>query len=123
MLVNTSKFGSALASQFASSGTSSKPDHAVVLMRRHGFTTQAQSIETAVYRAIYTKINAKAQTDSLAVMKNFGGEERMFDAGDLGLTEDQCDGCSIMNEQFQEKPWKFWVKEVESGRMYVNRLG
>ena len=122
MLVNNSKFGSALASEFASSDSSTSPDHAVVLMRKHGYTTQAQSIETAVYRAIYTKINAKAQTDSLAVLKNFGGEERMFDAGNMGMTEDQCKGCSKMNEQFQEKPWKFWVREVENRGMYVNRL-
>ena len=122
MLVNNQKFGSALASHFASSDSSSSPDHAVVLMRKHGFTTQAHSIETAVYRAIYTKINAKAQSDSLAVLKNFGGEERMFDPGDLGMTEDQCRGCSVMNEQYQEKPWRFWVREVENRGMYVNRL-
>jgi Class II Aldolase and Adducin N-terminal domain len=122
MLVNNSTFGSALASHFASSESSTSPDHTVVLMRRHGFTTQAQSIETAVYRAIYTKINAKAQTDSLAVLTNYWGEEKMFDAGDLSLTEEQCSGCSMMNEQFQEKPWKFWVKEVENRGMYVNRL-
>ena len=36
----------------------------------------------------------------------------MFDAGDLGMTEGQCNGCGKMNEQFQEKPWRFWVKEV-----------
>ena len=72
MLVNNSKFGSGLASKFASSESSQSPDHTVVLMRKHGFTTQAQSIETAVYRGIYTKINAKAQTDSLAVRRNFG---------------------------------------------------
>ena len=122
MLVNNQKFGSALAAQFASSDSSSIPGHAVVLMRKHDFTTQAHSIETAVYRAIYTKINAKAQSDSLAVLKNFGSEGRMFDPGDLGMTEDQCKGCSIMNEQYQEKPWRFWVRETENRGMYVNRL-
>jgi hypothetical protein len=122
MLVNNSKFGSALASHFVSSEAATSPEYATVLMRRHGFTTQAQSIETAVYRAIYTKINAKAQTDSLTILKNFGGGQTMFDPGDLSLTDDQCDGCSIMNEQFQEKPWKFWVKEVENRGIYVNRL-
>ena len=122
MLVNNQKFGSALASHFALSDSPSSPDHAVVLMRKHGFTTQAHSIETAVYRAIYTKINAKAQSDSLAVLKNFGSDERMFDPGDLGMTEDQCKGCSVMNEQYQEKPWRFWVRETENRGMYVNRL-
>ena len=122
MLVNNQKFGAGLASHFANSDSSAKPDHSVVLMRKHGFTTHAQSIETAVYRAIYTKINAKAQTDSLALLKYSEGAGLMFDAGNLSMTEDECEGCSKMNEQFQEKPWKFWVKEVENRGMYVNRL-
>ena len=118
MLVNNSHLGAGLASKFSSG---SKPEHTVVLMRRHGFTTQAGSIEMAVYRAIYTKINAKAQTDALAVSKNFGGDT-VFDAGHLGLTDDQTTGCTAMNERFQDKPWKLWVREVEIRGIYVNRL-
>jgi ribulose-5-phosphate 4-epimerase/fuculose-1-phosphate aldolase len=97
MLVSNSHLGNGLASKFSAR---TKPEHAVVLMRRHGFTTQAESIEMAVYRAVYTKINAKAQTDALSVSKNFGGET-VFDAGDLGLTGDQTVGCAAMNERFQ----------------------
>jgi ribulose-5-phosphate 4-epimerase/fuculose-1-phosphate aldolase len=98
MLVNNSHLGSGLAQKFGGEG--SGPEHSVVLMRRHGFTTHADSVEKAVYRAIYTKINAKVQTDALAVSENYGGE-KIFEAGDLGLTDEQVVGCTAMNERFQ----------------------
>ena len=123
MLVNNSRFGSGLASYFASQDAK-EPEHAVVLMRKHGFTTHAQSVETAVYRAIYTKINAKAQTDALATranLKMLGGDLTLKDV-DMNLTEEQADGCTKMNEYYQEKPWRLWVKEVERMGIYVNRL-
>jgi hypothetical protein len=69
MLVNNVPFGEALASKFVDnsapgSGKDLKPAHNVVLMRRHGYTTHGTDIETAVYRAIYTKINAGVQTSA-----------------------------------------------------------
>ena len=121
MLVNSARFGSGLASHFGPQDAE-EPEHAVVLMRKHGFTTHAQSVETAVYRAIYTKINAKAQTDALATranLKTLGGEVAI---DDIKLTQEQVQGCTKMNEYFQEKPWRLWVKEVERMGIYVNRL-
>lgn len=103
MLINNTTLGKGLADKFAA-GNEGGGDlkHSVVLMRRHGFTCQADSIEKAVYRGIYTKINAKAQTDSLAVRKNFEGMgDMVFDGGDLGLTEELTVGCTAMNERFQ----------------------
>ena len=52
-----SKVRSALPSQIGGGSTepANEPDHAVVLMQGHGFTTAAHGIEEAVYQAIYTK--------------------------------------------------------------------
>lgn len=103
MLINNIMLGEGLATKFGD-GDEGHPQHTVVLMRRHGFTCHADSIEKAVYRGIYTKINAKALTDSLAVRKNFEGAElgaMVFDGGNLGLTEDQTIGSTAMNERFQ----------------------
>ncbi|ETN36486.1 uncharacterized protein HMPREF1541_08764 [Cyphellophora europaea CBS 101466] len=124
MLVNNIMLGEGLAKKFGDAGQDrGEPKSSVVLMRRHGFTCVADGIEKAVYRAIYTKINAKALTDSLAVRKNFEGMgDVAFDGGDLGLPEDQVVGSTAMNERFQDKPWKLWVREVERGGIYVNRL-
>lgn len=103
MLINNIMLGEGLAATFGD-GEGGHPQHTVVLMRRHGFTCHADSIEKAVYRGIYTKINAKALTDSLAVRKNFEGAglgDMAFDGGDLGLTEDLTTGSTAMNERFQ----------------------
>jgi hypothetical protein len=110
MLINSIPLGKALAYKFVDDDRDSNGEgqgrvkHTVVLMRRHGFTCHADSIEKAVYRGIYTKINAKAMTDSLAVRKNFEGlgtGEMLFNSGDLGLGEELGMGCEAMNERFQ----------------------
>jgi len=107
MLVNNPRFGAALAEHF-------EPDETVVLMRRHGFTCVAANIVTAVYRAIYTRINAEAQTKAMAIAST-GGD---FQA----LTREQARGCSVMCETFQDKPWKLWVREVQRLPLYENSL-
>jgi ribulose-5-phosphate 4-epimerase/fuculose-1-phosphate aldolase len=103
MLINNTTLGKGLADKFAAeSDKEGDLQHSVVLMRRHGFTCQADSIEKAVYRGIYTKINAKALTDSLAARKNFEGLGTMaFDAGDMALSEELTIGSTAMNERFQ----------------------
>jgi len=124
LLVRNARFGGALASSFLR-GTGSSPEapeHAVVLMRRHGFTTHGGDIETAVYRAIYTKINAAAQTNSLLLRAAFSQgstSEAKFEFEPL--TQEMCDGCTKMNEGTQDKPWKLWVAEVERSSLYVNK--
>jgi hypothetical protein len=56
MLVRNAKFGTGLATAFLKDPDpqveAPMPDHAVVLMRRHGYTTHGRDIETAVYRAV-----------------------------------------------------------------------
>lgn len=42
-----------------------EPNSLVVLMRGHGFTTCADSLESVVFQAIYTKEDAKVQTGAL----------------------------------------------------------
>jgi hypothetical protein len=73
MLVKDSRMGNALASHFSKDPEFDKPalDHNVALMRRHGYTTHGVDIETAVYRAIYTKINAGVQTNSMLLRQAF----------------------------------------------------
>ncbi len=119
MLVSNARFGTALATMF---GSGEKPDESVVLMRRHGFTAVAESLVTAVYRAVYTRINATVQTTALALARDAYGE-RIEQGGFDGLTQLQRDGCLRMCEQYQEKPWKLWVREVRKIPLYENSLG
>lgn len=126
MLVNNIRFGEALASTFvdhaiAASGKDLTPAHNVALMRRHGYTTHGTDIETAVYRAIYTKINAGVQTSATNIRQNFlqiSTRQQKFEFEPL--TAEQCRGCIIMNEGTQDKPWRLWVQEVEKSHLYTN---
>ncbi|KIX92473.1 uncharacterized protein Z520_11793 [Fonsecaea multimorphosa CBS 102226] len=125
MLVNNSRFGAALAERFVSDSATQSPEETVVLMRRHGFTCVGRDIVTAVYRAIYTRINAEAQTKSMAIANNNNvpmHDQGMAGVGFQALTDDQSDGCAKMNEAFQDKPWRLWVREVESQPLYRNEL-
>lgn len=124
LLVRNAKYGTGLASKFKkdTSAAQQSPDHNVVLMRRHGFTTHGTDIETAVYRAIYTKINAGVQTQSTMLRQAYpqvSSQEMKFDFEPL--TDDQCSGCLKMNEGTQDKPWRLWCAEVEKSSLYVNR--
>lgn len=124
MLVNNMRFGKALADKFASDPSAEDPEHTVVLMRRHGFTTVGRDIVTAVYRAIYTRINAEAQTKAMAIARHNPDGEGQFAFGDgfEPLTAEQEKGTKIMNEAFQDKPWRLWVREVERSNLYDNKL-
>ena len=119
MLVSNGRLGSALATMFGSEG---KPIEAVVLMRKHGFTAVAENLVTTVYRAIYTRINAEVQTKTLALARDVYGE-RAEQGGFDGLTPLQGDGCLLVCEQYQGKPWRLWVREVREISLYKNSLG
>ncbi len=128
MLVNNARFGAALAEKFVTEGSEAKePEEAVVLMRRHGFTNVGKDIVTAVYRSIYTRINAEVQTKSMRLLQNAGVtvqevEKEGMGVGFQALTEEQVTGCKVMCEKFQDKPWRLWVREVERLPLYDNSL-
>lgn len=127
MLVNNARFGTALAEKFSQNPDAEKPEETVVLMRRHGFTCVGRDIVTAVYRAIYTRINAEAQTKALAVAAHarIDTVQTMSEGMGVGfqaLTDDQVTGCGVMCETFQDKPWRLWVREVERLPLYENTL-
>ena len=128
MLVNSSYFGSQLASKFSKSNSSSL-DHNVVLMKNHGFTTVGKSIKQAVYRAVYTHVNANVQSNAIMLRSAFvgmpsqptsfetGTEEQV--CGELHyLDEEQTVGCMQMNDSSQDRPWGLWAREVAECSLY-----
>lgn len=115
MLVNTEHLGHQLACKFSSTDNTTSPDHNVVVMSHHGFTTFGKNVQQAVYRAVYTHVNAGIQAKSLMLHAAAGK------AADIKyLNAKQTKGCSVMCENTQGRPWDLWVKEVEAHSLYVN---
>ena len=136
----TQKLRSALPSQIAGNAPDpvNEPSHPVVLMRGIGFTTCAESLEAAVYQAIYTVEAAKVQTDAILLHNAHSGLaiEGKVDVQGSGkisngklktegkdikyLSSSEADGAALMNRDTVMRPWALWCREVEVNAMYRN---
>jgi len=94
MLISDSALGAALASALGEKST--------VLMRGHGSTVVGDSVEQAVYRAIYAEVNARLQIEATQL-----GEVTYLTAGEARR-------AAAMNDKVLARPWELWVREVGS---------
>ncbi|KZL68178.1 class ii aldolase and adducin domain-containing protein [Colletotrichum incanum] len=108
LLVRTENMGAALAKHFDNGNN-------VTMMRGHGFTVVADSIELAVMRAIYTQKNASIQTTALMLQGVTGST-----GGIKGLSKEECAGSDQTTRWSMLRPWNLWVKEVEGNALYIN---
>jgi ribulose-5-phosphate 4-epimerase/fuculose-1-phosphate aldolase len=122
------RLGSDLAWKFSSDklvkNPSGLPDHNVVLMRRHGFTTCGRTIKEAVFRAICTNINAKLQTSS-SVLRSVSSSSSPGVVAEFAhpfepLTPQMAKDSAASVSGTTDRPWQLWVKEVESRNLYTN---
>ena len=87
-------------------------------MANHGFTTVGSSIKQAVYRAVYTVVNANAQSTALMARHSAMGSSK-DKVGQLRyLSEDQVRGSYSMSNATLDRPWDLWVREVEVCQLY-----
>jgi ribulose-5-phosphate 4-epimerase/fuculose-1-phosphate aldolase len=131
MLVSNATFGAGLAAKFTKeqgppTQKNTSPDHSVVLMKKHGFTTLGSNIPATVFRALYTQTNAGIQTNALLLQRAVASEQRAGAKQNLGglegLSAKEARDCQVMNEGTQERPWELWVREVEACPLYVNKM-
>lgn len=99
LLVRTRELGAALARSLGPAGR-------VVLMRGHGVTVVAPSLRVAVFRAVYTEVNAKLQQQAMAL--GGGAIEE--------LTPGEADATRIANEGQVARPWDLWREAARRGR-------
>lgn len=71
----------------------------VVLMRGHGCTVVAESLRLAVYRAVYTEVNARLLLQSLPL-----GEVTYLSAGEAEATR--------ATEGQVDRPWNLWRQQA-----------
>jgi ribulose-5-phosphate 4-epimerase/fuculose-1-phosphate aldolase len=74
--------------------------NALVLMRGHGSTVVGNSIKQAVFRAVYTELNAVLQANAM----------RMGAA--TFLTEKEADAAAATNDGQIDRPWQLWLLEA-----------
>ncbi len=95
LLIRTRELGAALARTLA--------DQCVVLMRGHGCTVVAGSLRLAVYRAVYTEVNARLLLQALPL-----GEVTTLSAGEAASARDAVEGQV-------DRPWNLWKQQAANG--------
>ena len=93
MLIRNGAHGAALAKDLGTRG--------VVLMRGHGFVAAGGSVPEAIYRAIYTELNASLQQRAISL----GGTVTYLDEEEAALAE-------ASNRSVFERPWNLWKKQA-----------
>ena len=88
MLISSGQLGKALAASLGARST--------VLMRGHGSTVVAPTLRVAVYRAVYTEINARLLADAMRL-----GPVEL-------LTAEEAKAAMTTNEGQIDRPWEFW---------------
>jgi ribulose-5-phosphate 4-epimerase/fuculose-1-phosphate aldolase len=91
LLIRDKRLGKALADSLGSSNA--------VLMRGHGATVVGPSLKQAVYRAVYTEVNAKLVSEALRL----GPVEY--------LTREEADAALTIEQQI-DRPWELWKAGV-----------
>ena len=97
MLIRSPELGAALARKIGNS--------AVVLMRGHGDVVVGRWVRQVVFRAIYTEVNAKLQSEALRL----GGGEVEF------LNQQEAANATATNDAVLSRPWDLWKRQALGG--------
>lgn len=125
LLIRNCELGGSLASCFATTNSDTDADHkpeidcSVVLMRGHGYTVAAQSIEECVYRAIYTRENAAVQSESLLLVAAYQTASDQSSKVEY-LRNDELPATGSIAQTGWKRAWGLWVREVEAIDLYVH---
>ena len=92
LLIRNQALGAALATTLG--------EDRVVLMRGHGCTVVGPSVRVAVYRAVYTELNARLLQQALAL-----GEVTT-------LTPAEAEATRVTNEAQVDRPWGLWKQQA-----------
>jgi ribulose-5-phosphate 4-epimerase/fuculose-1-phosphate aldolase len=92
MLIRDNRLGDGLAKVLGNSG--------IALIRGHGFVAVASSTQVAVYRAIYTQLNARVQAEGMKL-----GTIKF-------LTPGEAEKAQAITEGTVARPWELWKSQV-----------
>jgi ribulose-5-phosphate 4-epimerase/fuculose-1-phosphate aldolase len=103
MLVSNPQLGRALAETLGA--------NSVALMRGHGMVVAASSLPLAVYRAVYTMVDAKLETDAISL----GGPVTFLEPA-------EAESADKMLDQIHLHAWELWKQEAEA-HLCKDRIG
>ena len=92
MLIRTPELGRALAKTLGRAQ--------VALMRGHGYVATGSNVKTAVMHAVYTEIDAKAETEALKL-----GPVTFLNAA-------EAKNAMALNDRQADRPWAIWRARV-----------
>jgi ribulose-5-phosphate 4-epimerase/fuculose-1-phosphate aldolase len=93
MLVKTPELGKALAKTLGA--------HPAALMRGHGAVIVGRDVQAAVFRSVYTEMNARLQSQAMAL----GGKIIYLDADEAKKSEET-------NSALVGRSWELWLRKV-----------
>ena len=93
LMLLAAALGAALAKQLGSGP--------VVLLRGHGDAVVGSSIRQAVFRAVYTEVNARLQAEALRLGPNI-----------VYLNEQEAANAAAANDRQLDRPWELWKRQV-----------
>ena len=93
LLIRNAKHGSGLAKTLGANN--------VALMRGHGNVCVGSNIMMAVYRAVYTEVNARLQAQAIAL----GGPIEF-------LAPEECDLITGRKDTNFQRPWAMWKERI-----------
>lgn len=94
MLIRNPTLGAALAKTLGNAP--------VALMRGHGNVVVGRSIREAVFRAVYTEVNARLASEALRL----GGGQVVF------LSEEEANAAAETNSAQIGRPWELWKSKA-----------
>ncbi|MBV9249237.1 MAG: class II aldolase/adducin family protein [Acetobacteraceae bacterium] len=92
MLIRNASLGHALAAKLG--------PHPVVLMRGHGSTAAAQSVRHVVFRAVYTEVNARMESEALRL------------GNPVFLNAEEAAAATNTNDALVDRPWALWKQRA-----------
>lgn len=97
LLIRDGRLGAALAQSLG--------EGAAVLMRGHGSTVVGNSLRQAVFRAVYTEVGARLQSEAMRL-------------GPVTyLTEEEAVATAMTNDAQIDRAWLLWLKAARSRSM------
>ncbi len=100
MLVGNREKGVALASVLGSKD--------IVLMRAHGSVACGPTLQTAVFRAVYTEVNARIQHWTMALAAQASG------AGIARLDAEEGRLADVINQTAGMRAWELWRSQIRA---------